>query len=272
MTVGEPGLSPAVECLDLRYSFGEKVALDGIELVVERGEVFGLLGPNGAGKTTTIRILTTLLPAPAGHAFVHGIDVALDPMAVRRTLGYVPQQLSADQQLSGRENIALFARLFDLPRRERPARVEEVLELMGIADSGDQLVSTYSGGMVRRLELAQALVNRPELVILDEPTIGLDPVGRSGVWERIRDLRAAGLTVLLTTHYMDEAESLCDRVALVHRGQVRAVGTPAALARRVGPEANLEHAFRALVGDELSDEGGDLRDVRSTRRTAGRLA
>jgi len=146
-----------------------------------------------------------------------------------------------------------------------------VLELMGIAESADQLVSTYSGGMVRRLELAQALINRPALVILDEPTIGLDPVGRSSVWERINDLKDAGLTVLLTTHYMDEAESLCDRVALVHQGMVRAVGTPAELARRVGPEANLEDAFRALVGDELR-EGGDLRDVRSTRRTAGRLA
>jgi ABC-2 type transport system ATP-binding protein len=141
---------------------------------------------------------------------------------------------------------------------------------MGIADSANQLVSTYSGGMVRRLELAQALINRPALVILDEPTIGLDPVGRSSVWDRIHDLRDAGLTVLLTTHYMEEAESLCDRVALVHQGTVRAIGTPAELARRVGPDANLEDAFRSLVGDEL-EEGGDLRDVRSTRRTAGRL-
>jgi ABC-2 type transport system ATP-binding protein len=260
----------AVECRDLEYRFGDKVALAGIDLDVHRGEVFGLLGPNGAGKTTTIRVLCTLLPAPQGHAFVFGLDVHDHAMQVRRHLGYVPQQLSADGALSGRENIELFARLFDVPRRVREARVDEVLSLMGIADSADQLVSQYSGGMVRRLELAQALINRPALVILDEPTIGLDPVGRSSVWERINDLKDAGLTVLLTTHYMEEAESLCDRVALVHQGTVRAVGTPAQLARRVGPEANLEDAFRALVGDELR-EGGDLRDVRSTRRTAGRL-
>jgi ABC-2 type transport system ATP-binding protein len=261
----------AVDCRGLEYRFGDKLALAGIDLDVRRGEVFGLLGPNGAGKTTTIRVLTTLLPAPPERAYVFGLDVHDHAMQVRRHLGYVPQQLSADGALSGRENIQLFARLFDVPRRVREARVDEVLSLMGIADSADQLVSTYSGGMVRRLELAQALINRPALVILDEPTIGLDPVGRSSVWERINDLKQAGLTVLLTTHYMEEAESLCDRVALVHQGTVRAVGTPTELARRVGPEANLEDAFRSLVGDELR-EGGDLRDVRSTRRTAGRLA
>jgi ABC-2 type transport system ATP-binding protein len=260
----------AVECRSLEYRFGDKVALAGIDLDVRRGEVFGLLGPNGAGKTTTIRVLTTLLPAPPERAFVFGLDVHDHAMQVRRHLGYVPQQLSADGSLTGRENIQLFARLFDVPRRVRAERIDEVLALMGIADSADQLVSTYSGGMVRRLELAQALINRPALVILDEPTIGLDPVGRSSVWDRIQELKAAGLTVLITTHYMEEAESLCDRVALVHQGTVRAVGTPKELARRVGPEANLEDAFRSLVGDELQ-EGGDYRDVRSTRRTAGRL-
>jgi ABC-2 type transport system ATP-binding protein len=260
----------AVECRDLRYSFGERIALAGIDLTVEPGEVFGLLGPNGAGKTTTLCVLTSLLPSRPGHAFVFGLDVARHPMEVRRNIGYVPQQLSADGALSGYENVMLFARLFDVPRRERQSRVREVLGLMGVSDAADQLVSTYSGGMVRRLELAQALVNRPRLVILDEPTIGLDPVGRSSVWDRVRELRDAGMTVLLTTHYMEEAEALCDRVALVHKGTVRAVGTPRELAQRVGPDANLEDAFRALVGDELT-EGGDLRDVRSTRRTAGRL-
>jgi len=270
--VTEPTASPlAVECRGLEYRFGDKVALAGVDLAVERGEVFGLLGPNGAGKTTTIRVLTTLLPVPPGHAFVHGVDVSRAAMDVRRHVGYVPQQLSADGSLSGRENVELFARLFDVPRKVRTARVDEVLELMGVRDAAEQLVSTYSGGMVRRLELAQALVNRPDLVILDEPTIGLDPVGRSSVWDRVRELRNAGLTVLLTTHYMDEAESLCDRVALFHRGTVRAVGTPAELARRVGPDADLEAAFRALVGPDAEDDEGDLRGIRSTRRTAGRL-
>jgi ABC-2 type transport system ATP-binding protein len=277
MTKAQPSTPPdvtaadgAIACRDLRYSFGSHVAVDGITFDVARGEVFGLLGPNGAGKTTAIRILTTLLPVDPGHAFVVGLDVARDAMQVRRRLGYVPQQLSADGSLSGRENVELFARLFDVPRADRRRRTSEVLEIMGLADASEQLAGTYSGGMVRRLELAQALINQPEVVILDEPTIGLDPVGRSGVWDRIRELRDAGLTVMITTHYMEEAEALCDRVALMHQGTIRASGTTGELMRAVSPDATLEDAFRHFVGD-VDAEGGDLRDIRSTRRTAGRL-
>jgi len=264
------GTDLAVECRDLRYAFGSHVAVDGIDLAVPRGAVYGLLGPNGAGKTTAIRVLTTLLPVPPEHAFVVGIDVSRHPMAVRRRLGYVPQQLSADGALTGRENVDLFARLFDVPRTQRRSRTADVLDVMGLHEAADDQVNTYSGGMVRRLELAQALVNRPEVVILDEPTIGLDPMGRSGVWERIRELRDAGMTVMITTHYMEEAEALCDRVALMHRGTIRAEGTPAELTAAVGPRASLEDAFRHFVG-AVDTEGGDLRDIRSTRRTAGRL-
>ncbi|HEX8930245.1 MAG TPA: ATP-binding cassette domain-containing protein [Actinomycetota bacterium] len=262
----------AVECEGLTYRFGEHTAVDGVDLRVRAGEVFGLLGPNGAGKTTTIRVLTTLLPAAEGNARIFGIDVARHRMRIRRLIGYVPQQLSADANLTGRENVGLFARLFDVPRRERAERIAEALESMGLVEAADRLAGTYSGGMIRRLELAQALINRPRLLILDEPTIGLDPIARAGVWERLQELRAAsGTTILLTTHYLDEADHLCETVALMHRGRLQAVGRPEELKAELGPEASLEDVFRHHTGERL-EEGGDIRGIRGTRRTASRLA
>jgi ABC-2 type transport system ATP-binding protein len=261
----------AVAVRGLRHSFGETTAVDDVDLTVQPGEIFGLLGPNGAGKTTTIRTITTLLPVSTGSVEVFGLDVRTRKMAVRRLIGYVPQMLSADGALSGRENVTLFARLFDVPRGERKRRSTEVIEAMGLADAADRPVTTYSGGMVRRLELAQALVSSPRLLILDEPTIGLDPVARTGVWERITEVRRqTGMTVLVTTHYMEEAEDYCDRVALMHRGRIRALGTPGDLvAGMAGAADSLEDVFRAYTGDDL-DKGG-FRDVRATRRTASRL-
>ena len=219
--------------------------------------MFGLLGPNGAGKTTTLRILNTLLPLQEGTAEVFGFPVQRSPMAVRRLLGYVPQQLSIEAALTGRENVAWFARLFDVPRRRRKERVAEALETMGLTDAADRLAGTYSGGMVRRLELAQALVNRPALLILDEPTVGLDPLARDGVWQRVDELRGqTGMTVLLTTHYMEEADALCDRVALMHLGKIRDEGSPDELKRALGPQATLEDVFRHATGDTL--DGSEL--------------
>ncbi|MBV8994887.1 MAG: ATP-binding cassette domain-containing protein [Pseudonocardiales bacterium] len=262
---------PAIECHHLSRCFGAVRAVDGVDFTVLPGELFGLLGPNGAGKTTTIRVLTTLIPADSGSACIFGVDVRREPMRVRRMLGYVPQQLSADGSLTGYENVWLYARLFDVPRREREGRIREVLDGMGLADAAGRLASTYSGGMIRRLELAQALVNRPRLLVLDEPTIGLDPVARAGVWERVEALREElGMTVLLTTHYMEEAETLCDRVALVHRGRLRALGTPGELRAELGPGATLDDVFRHHTGDLLAEQGS-FRDVRVARRTAGRL-
>jgi ABC-2 type transport system ATP-binding protein len=259
----------------MRHRFGEHAAVDGIDLAVSRGSVFGLLGPNGAGKTTTIRILNTLLPLREGSAEVLGHDVRRAPMAIRQQLGYVPQQLSIEPALTGRENVGWFARLFDVPRRERAARVADALEAMGLGDVADRLAGTYSGGMVRRLELAQALVNRPALLILDEPTVGLDPIARDGVWQRVHELReATGMTVLLTTHYMEEADALCDRVALMHEGRIRAQGAPGELKDALGPTATLEDVFRHFTGGTLDADtttGRGLRDVRSTRRTARRV-
>ncbi|KUJ54098.1 Daunorubicin/doxorubicin resistance ATP-binding protein DrrA [Streptomyces sp. MBT84] len=269
----------AVTCDGLRYSFGETQAVDGLDLSVRDGEVFGLLGPNGAGKTTAIRCITTLLPVPAGRIRVFGHDATRERMAVRRLLGYVPQQLSADAGLTGRENVALFARVFDVSRRERARRVEQALEAVDLTAAADRLARTYSGGMVRRLELAQALVSAPRLLMLDEPTIGLDPIARTNVWEHINAVRAAtGMTVLVTTHYMDEADQYCDRLALMHRGRVRALGTPdelrTGLRERLGTEGplpTLEDVFRDVAGSGLDDQSGDFRDVRSTRRTASRV-
>src|SRR5512142_1171735 len=271
MTVEQHDLPAAVEVRGVRHAFGEHVAVDGIDLDVRPTEIFGLLGPNGAGKTTTIRMLTTLLPVRTGSVRVFGFDVRTRKMAVRRLIGYVPQMLSADAALSGRENVALFARLFDVPRAERRTRTAEAIEAMGLADAADRPAGTYSGGMVRRLELAQALVSAPQLLVLDEPTIGLDPVARTGVWERIAAVRArTGMTVLVTTHYMDEAEQHCDRVALMHRGRIRALGTPAELVAGLdGAGESLDDVFRSYTGDDL-DSGG-FRDVRATRRTARRL-
>ncbi len=262
----------AVVCRGLRHAFGSHVAVDGVDLDVAEGEIFGLLGPNGAGKTTTIRLITTLLPAQPGMVEVFGLDVARHRMAVRRAIGYLPQQLSADSALTGRENVELFARLFDVPRRQRRDRVHEVLSAVGLADAAERRALTYSGGMIRRLELAQALVSAPRLLILDEPTIGLDPVARDGVWERIEEVRrATGMTVLVTTHYMDEADQHCGRIALMNRGRIEALGTPTELKSGLEPGATLEEVFRAYTGDRLDEPAGDFRDVRRTRRTAGRL-
>ncbi|MFN2568640.1 MAG: ATP-binding cassette domain-containing protein [Candidatus Dormibacteria bacterium] len=262
---------PAVSCSVLNHSFGTTRALDGVSFEVGAGEVFGLLGPNGAGKTTVIRIVTTLLRPESGHAAVFGLDCRRESVRVRRLLGYVPQQLSADPGLTGYENVWLFARLFDIPRGRREGEVRLALGSMGLEDAAGRMVATYSGGMVRRLELAQALVSRPRLLILDEPTIGLDPIARTGVWDRVRTLQAeTGMTVLLTTHYMEEADELCDRMAVMHRGTVRALGTPSELKEALHPDATLDDVFRHHTGDPLSQEGS-FRDVRATRRTARRL-
>jgi ABC-2 type transport system ATP-binding protein len=270
--VGGPS-AVAVLCSGLTYRFGQHVAVDNVSLEIASGETFGLLGPNGAGKTTTIRMLTTLLKPAEGTAMVFGVDTAGKPMRVRRMIGYVPQLLSADAMLTGQENVELFARLFDVPRRARRERVTEALAAMGLTEAAGRLVKTYSGGMVRRLELAQALVNAPRLLVLDEPTVGLDPVARSDVWEFITKLREANdMTVLMTTHYMDEADLYCDRLAMMHRGTIRATGTPDELKATLGDGATLDDVFRHYTGDTLDDnDTGGIRDVRRARRTARRL-
>jgi len=266
------GERESIVCEGLTYRFGEHLAVNGVSLRIRPGETFGLLGPNGAGKTTTIRMLTTLLKPASGRVVVFGVDAAARPMLVRRMIGYVPQLLSADGMLTGRENVELFARLFDVPRTQRPRRVAGALAAMGLTDASERLASTYSGGMIRRLELAQALVNTPRLLVLDEPTVGLDPIARTEVWEHITSLRGAGdMTVLMTTHYMDEADAYCDRIALMHQGTLRAEGRPADLKAGLGSGVTLDDVFRHYTGDTLEVTQGGIRDVRRARRTARRL-
>jgi ABC-2 type transport system ATP-binding protein len=267
-------VTQAVECVDLSYRFATHLAVDHVNLSIAPGEMYGLLGPNGAGKTTTIRMITTLLTPGTGSVRVFGIDTAVRPMLVRRVIGYVPQALSADANLTGTENVELFARLFDVPRRERGQRVADALDAMGLTEAAGRLAGTYSGGMIRRLELAQSLISAPRLLVLDEPTVGLDPIARGVVWEYIAKLRTEHqMTVLMTTHYMDEADAYCDRISLMHRGRIRVTGTPAQLRAGLGDDATLDDVFRHYTGDTLdkAPEEGGIRDVRRTRRTARRL-
>jgi len=265
-----PGPS-AIETIDLTCRFGELTAVDHLNLVVPRGIIFGLLGPNGAGKSTTIKMLTTLLRPSAGTARVAGFDVITAPRAVRRHIGYVPQLLSADGALTGIENLRLSATLYGVPAGEVRARIDEAVRFMGLEDAAKRLVRTYSGGMIRRLELAQVMLHRPAVLFLDEPTIGLDPVARSSVWERLVELQKHhGATVFLTTHDMEEAEVLCNELAIMHEGRIAVLGAPQGLKASVGPQATLNDVFAHYSGGAIS-EAGDYRNVRSTRSTIQRL-
>ena len=220
----------AVRCTGLSHSFGTTRAVDGVDLEIQSGEVFGLLGPNGAGKSTTVRVLVTLTTPDTGAAFVAGNDVRLRQSAVRRAIGYVPQDSGVDQHGTGRENLMLQGRVQGLGGRRLKERADELLDLVGIADAADRVVRTYSGGMRRRLDIALGLVHRPRVLFLDEPTTGLDPEARVAMWDEVQRLAAAeSLTILLTTHYLEEADQLADRLAIVSRGKVVVEGTPAEL-------------------------------------------
>jgi ABC-2 type transport system ATP-binding protein len=256
----------------LTRRFGEMTAADNVTLSVDAGEVFGLLGPNGAGKSTTIKMLTTLLPPTSGTATIAGYSILTQKAQVRRVIGYVPQALSADGALTGYENLLIFAKLYDMPRAQREAGITYALDAMGLAEAGDKLVRTYSGGMIRRLEVAQSLLHGPRVLFLDEPTVGLDPVARKAVWENLGALRErTGMTIFLTTHYMEEADSLCHRVAIMHRGKVAAIGAPDELKASIGqPGATLDDVFAYYTGDIL-ESGGSYRDTSRARRTARRL-
>ncbi|HVC86878.1 MAG TPA: ATP-binding cassette domain-containing protein [Gaiellaceae bacterium] len=220
----------AIVVHELRKRYGSVQALDGISFTVAEGEVFGLLGPNGAGKSTTVRVLVTLTHADEGSAAVAGHDVRRDQNAVRRAIGYVPQDTGVDQFGTGRENLMLQGRVQGMGGRDLRSRVDELLELVGIADAADRVVKTYSGGMRRRLDVALGLVHRPRVLFLDEPTTGLDPEARVGMWAEVSRLaHAESLTILLTTHYLEEADQLADRLAIVSQGKIVVEGTPRGL-------------------------------------------
>lgn len=260
----------AIEARGLTLKFGRLTAVDHIDLQVPYGIIFGLLGANGAGKSSTIKMLTTLLRPTSGGASVAGYDIAAAPHEVRRRIGYVPQMLSADGALTGYENLLLSARLYSVPRRERARRIEAALDFMGLMDFANRLVKTYSGGMVRRLELAQAMLHKPAVLFLDEPTIGLDPVARHAVWKHLKDLNEEfGMTILLTTHDMEEADALCGDVAILHAGKIAIQGRPADLKAKVGASATLDDVFAKFSG--AMDEAGRLQDTADARRVARRL-
>jgi ABC-2 type transport system ATP-binding protein len=261
-----------LETEGLTRVFGSLTAVDHLSISIEEGEVFGLLGPNGAGKTTTIKMLTTLLAPTGGKARVAGFDVACQARQVRRLIGYVPQMISADGTLTGYENLLIFAKLYELPRSERRARVEGALRFMGLEDSGGKLVRQYSGGMIRRLEIAQSMLHNPRVLFLDEPTVGLDPSARRAVWEHIERLRMRlGMTIVLTTHLMEEADNICSRIAIMHLGKMVAHGTPGELKASIEREgATLDDVFIHYTGNNI-ESGGSYRDVRRTRRAVRRL-
>jgi ABC-2 type transport system ATP-binding protein len=229
----------AVWAEGLRKRFGRTEALRGVDLEVPKGTVFGLLGPNGAGKTTTVRILSTLTLPDAGHARVAGYDVVRDADQVRYRIGLAGQHASMDEKLSGRDNLRLFGRLYHLSPKAARRRADELLERFGLADAGDRYVKTYSGGMRRRIDLISSLITAPPVLFLDEPTTGLDPRSRGEIWDTIRELVADGTTVLLTTQYLDEADQLADRVAVVDRGLVIAAGTPDELKAEIGSRVDV---------------------------------
>jgi ABC-2 type transport system ATP-binding protein len=270
--VDAPSSAPILTTRELTRRFGDLTAVDRLSLSVGVREIFGLIGPNGAGKTTAIKMLTTLLPPTSGSATIDGFDIRRDPAEVRRSIGYVPQLISADAQVTGYENLWVFARLYAIPAAEREGRIREALDFMGLSTVADEVVKNYSGGMIRRLEIAQALMHRPRVLFLDEPTVGLDPLARDAVWDQIERLRDRyGTSVMLTTHYMEEAERLCERVGVLHRGRLVALGTPTALKASLGrPNATLEDVFAHFAGEEV-ELGGGYRDAGRTRRVAVRL-
>ncbi|WP_296605212.1 ATP-binding cassette domain-containing protein [Nocardioides sp.] len=271
-------MPPVIRATGLVKKYGAVTALDGLDLEVEEGTVMGLLGPNGAGKTTTVRVLTTLLRPDAGHAEVAGIDVLRHPRELRRRIGVSGQYAAVDEHLTGFENLDMVGRLYHLGAAASRARARELLEQFDLAHAAERVVKGWSGGMRRRLDLAGALVARPPVIFLDEPTTGLDPRGRVGMWDVIEELVRGGTTLLLTTQYLEEADRLADRIAVIDRGTVIALGTADELKSQVGGEqvevrlphgGDLAAAVRATVGLGVGEAAVDERDRRLTLPVEG---
>lgn len=261
-----------VQTIQLTKRFGKFVALDNLNISLEKGEIFSLLGPNGAGKTTTIKLLTTLLKPSSGDAIIDGVSIKKNPYKVRNLIGYVPQMLSADGTLTGYENLLLFGKLYDIPAKEAKKRVNESLEFMNLEEFAHKPVKTFSGGMIRRLEIAQSMLHHPKVLFLDEPTTGLDPIGVKAVWDHILKLKEQfNTTILLTTHIMEEADKLSNHVAFLSRGKLAAIGTPEGLKKSLNREnVSMEDVFIYYTKESLEGEK-DFRDVRISRKTTSRL-
>lgn len=261
----------AIEVKELTKLYDDFLAVDHVSFHVEKGKTLGLLGPNGAGKSTIVKMLVTLLPVSSGTAIIAGHDLVHDHEGVRQSIGYVPQQISADGELSGYENLIISGKLYGLPKKKRDERIDEVLKIMGLEGVKDNPVKRYSGGMIRRLEIAQAFLHEPKVLFLDEPTVGLDPAARRIVWDRITDLKNRfGTTILITTHDMDEADLLSDQIAFMYQGRILTIETPIKLKEAVGPGATLDDVFLKLTGTAIV-EGGDFSHVQQIRRTISNL-
>ncbi len=268
-------MTSTLTCENLSKTYGGVVAVRDVGFTVAPGEAYGLLGPNGAGKTTTISMLVGLLKPDTGTVVVGGADLAADPMAAKAKIGYVPQEIALYPDLTGRENLRFFCRLFGLPRREVRARVEEVLDLVGLADRADAKLDTYSGGMKRRINIGAALLHRPELLILDEPTVGVDPQSRKSILDGLERLVADGMALIYTSHYMEEVERICSRVAIIDHGSIVAEGTRHELVELVGGADRIE---LTLDGDvetalaKLRGLGGVTEAVRTSAASVRLIA
>ncbi len=264
--------SSVIEVTHLVKRFKNFAAVDDISFSVQAEEIFAFLGPNGAGKSTTIKMLITLLAQTSGTAAIDGYDISSRPSEVREIIGYVPQMISVDGTLTAYENLMLMAQLYDIPGAERKGRVREMLSFLKLEDHADALVRTFSGGMIRKMEIGQAMLHRPKVLLLDEPTTGLDPVARQNVWEHLFDLRGKfGTTIFFSTHNMEEADEVSDRVAVMNHGKIAAIGKAEELKAKVNkPNATLEDAFILLTGNKL-DEVGNFREIRRARKTEQRL-
>lgn len=261
----------AIEVIELTHYYQTLAAVDQISFQVEVGSTFGLLGPNGAGKSTTIKMLTTLLPPSSGTALIMNNDIVQDPRRIRQTIGYVPQLISADGDLTGYENLLLSAKLYGLSRAYREKRIKEVLEFMGLTPFAKQMVSQYSGGMIRRLEIAQSVLHEPQVLFLDEPTVGLDPAARKSLWVSIQAWQKRfNTTILITTHDMDEADKLCDVVAFMYQGRIVVMDTPTKLKAALGPAANLDDVFIHYTGTSMIQNAG-YTHAQQIRRTISHL-
>lgn len=262
-------MPPILEVKDLAKSYGDFAAVKGISFHIEAGEIFSLLGPNGAGKTTTIAMLSTLYSPTAGEAFIGGHSIVQDPMAVRQIIGVVPQELALYEDLSARENLSFWGQMYNLGGKMLKTRIDEILEQIGLADKASQRIKTYSGGMKRRVNIGVGLLHKPRLLFMDEPTVGIDPQSRRSILETVKELNRQGMTVLYTTHYMEEAAELSSRVGIIDHGELIALGTQKELTQRVGQAETLvlhidenqdaqtfAHSIRALPGVQRADVSG----------------
>jgi ABC-2 type transport system ATP-binding protein len=264
--------NPVIKVTNLSKNFNNVHAVKDISFEVKRSEIFAFLGPNGAGKTTTIQMLITLLAPTSGDALINGFSVVRQPAEVRRAIGYVPQMLSVDGALTVRENLVLMARLYDVPGRECNERIAKMVEFLDLEKYSNKLVRTLSGGMIRKLEVGQAMLHHPQVLFLDEPTTGLDPIAKRNIWEHLKELRNKfGTTIFFSTHNMDEAEDVCDRVAVMNSGEIAVIGAVPELKEKTKKmNATLEDAFVFFAGHS-SGAGGNFRDIEQSRETEKRL-